>query len=143
MSNEPIVIERIFNAPVEQVWSALTNKEEIKKWSFDVDAFKPEVGFEFRFPGGKDGTYIHLSKVVEVVIGKKLSYTWRYEGYEGDSLVSFELFKEGDKTRLKLTHEGIESISVNGPDFAKENFLTGWTQIVGTSLKEYVEGTTV
>ena len=139
MKTEPLVVERTYNAPVELVWKALTEKEQIKQWSFDFSDFKPEVGFEFSFKGGKDGTYIHLAKVVEAIPNKKLSYTWRYKGYEGDSLVTFELFAEGDKTRLKLTHEGIETIAVNGPDFYRENFEMGWTDIIGRSLKDFVE----
>lgn len=139
MKPEPFVIERIYNAPVELVWKALTEKDRIKQWSFEVSDFKPEPGFEFSFPGGKDGTYIHLSKVMEAIPNKKLSYTWRYQGYVGDSLVTFELFPEGNKTKIKLTHSGIEAIAVNGPDFSKENFSMGWTSIIGTNLKDYVE----
>ncbi len=139
MKTEPLVVERTYNAPVELVWKALTEKDHIKQWSFDIPEFKPEVGFEFTFKGGKDGTYIHLSKVMEAIPNKKLSYAWRYKGYAGDSLVTFELFAEGDKTRVKLTHEGIEAIAVNGPDFYRENFQMGWTAIIGTNLKDFVE----
>jgi len=139
MKAEPFLIERTYNAPVELVWKALTEKDRIKQWAFDFSDFKPEVGFEFSFIGGKDGTFIHLSKVVEVIPQKKLSYTWRYQGYVGDSVITFELFAEGDKTRIKLTHEGIENIAINGSDFSKENFSMGWTAIIGTNLKDYVE----
>jgi uncharacterized protein YndB with AHSA1/START domain len=82
---------------------------------------------------------LHLCKITEVVIGKKLSYSWRYDGYEGNSFVTFELFPEGNKTRLKLTHKGLETFPINNPDFAKENFIDGWTYITGTSLKEFLE----
>jgi hypothetical protein len=57
--------------------------------------------------------------------------------------LTFELFKEGDKTRLKLTHEGIETFSKNGPDFARENFEEGWTYFMDKALKEYLEKTLV
>ena len=142
MTNTPFTIERIYNAPIATVWKAITDKKQMKKWYFDVSDFKPELGFEFSFEGtNKDTTitYVHLCKVVDVVEGKKIAYSWKYKGYTGISFVSFELFEEGKKTRLKLTHDGIESIAVNGPDFAKENFVQGWTHIVGTSLKEYLE----
>jgi hypothetical protein len=48
------------------------------------------------------------------------------------------LFEEGQKTRLKLIYTGIETIAVNGLDFAKENFVAGWTYLIGTSLPEYL-----
>jgi hypothetical protein len=40
---------------------------------------------------------------------------------------------------LKLTHDGLETFPQNNPDFAKKNFATGWTEIVGESLKKFVE----
>jgi uncharacterized protein YndB with AHSA1/START domain len=98
------------------------------------------VGFEFRFLGGTDEKkYLHVCKITEVVAGKKLTYSWRYDGYKGMSYVTFELFAEGGKTRLKLTHEGIETFPRNDPNFAKESFAKGWTYIAGTSLKDFVE----
>ena len=140
MKNETIVIERTFDAPIEKVWNAITDKDEMKKWYFDLEEFKPEVGFEFQFTGGTEyKTYLHLCKITEVIAGKKLTHSWRYDGYEGNSFVTFELFEEGDKTRLRLTHEGLETFPANNPDFAKENFVEGWTSIIGSSLKEFLE----
>ena len=43
------------------------------------------------------------------------------------------------KTAIKPTHKGLERISKHGPAFAKESFIAGWTDIVGTSLKEFLE----
>ena len=141
MKKEPFVIERIYSAPVEKIWKAITDKDEMKQWYFDLSEFKPVVGFEFQFPGeGRRGEkYLHLCKITDVVPHKKLTYSWRYDGYEGNSFVTFELFEEGDKTRLKLTHEGLETFPLNNPDFAKESFAEGWTYIIGKSLKEFVE----
>jgi uncharacterized protein YndB with AHSA1/START domain len=137
---QPIIIERTYHAPVAKVWKALTDKTLMKEWYFDLAEFKAECGFEFSFLGGPDGrSYKHLCKVVEVEEGKKIAYTWRYEGYEGDSLVSFELFEEGENTRVKLTHEGLETFPASNPDLAKHNFVQGWTEIIGTSLKNYLE----
>lgn len=141
-TNEPFIIERTYDAPVEKVWKALTDKNEMKQWYFDLAEFKPEPGFEFQFYGeGKNGEkFLHLCKITDVMKNKKLRYSWRYDGYKGISFVTFELFDEGGKTRLKLTHEGIETFpKTANNDFAKENFAEGWTYITGTSLKEYLE----
>ena len=136
---EAVVIERTFNAPVARVWQALTDVEQMRQWYFDLKEFKPEVGFEFEFVVEHQGTtYHHLCKIMEVIPEKKIAYTWRYKGEPGDSLVTFELFAEGDKTRLKLTHEGLETLPKT-PSFARKNFMEGWTQIIGSSLKEFVE----
>ena len=140
MKNKPFVIERTFNAPIEKVWKAISDKDQMKQWYFDIAEFKPVVGFEFRFLGGTDEKkYLHICKIIEVVVGKKLTYSWRYDGYKGMSYVTFELFDEGGKTRLKLTHEGIETFPKDDPNFAKESFAKGWTYIMGTSLKDFVE----
>ena len=141
MKQEPFVIERTLNAPIEKVWRAITDKDQMKQWYFDLADFKPEPGFEFQFVGGKDDrSYVHLCKITEVIPEKRLQYSWRYDGYEGISFVTFELFDEGnDKTRLKLTHEGLETFPANNPDFAKKNFAEGWTGIIGKSLKKFVE----
>jgi uncharacterized protein YndB with AHSA1/START domain len=138
-SVEPLVIERTFHAPVATVWRALTDVEEMRRWYFDLKEFKPEEGFEFDFTVEHEGfTYHHLCKITEVIPHKKIAYTWRYKGKPGDSLVTFELFAEDDKTRLKLTHAGIETFPKT-PAYARKNFETGWTDIIGSELKQFVE----
>jgi len=141
MKTGPFVIERTYIAPVSAVWAAISQKEKMKQWYFDLMEFRPEVGFEFQFTGGnEDRTFLHLCKVTKAEENKVLGYTWRYDGYPGISEVTFELFEEGDNTRVKLTHEGLESFPVTPfNDFAKENFSAGWTDIIGTSLQGYLE----
>jgi uncharacterized protein YndB with AHSA1/START domain len=137
---QPFIIERTYDAPIEKVWRAITNKEDMKQWYFDLAEFKPEVGFEFQFLAGSDAKkYLHLCKITEVVEGKKLTYTWRYDGYEGSSRVTFELSPEGNKTKLKLTHTGLGTFPTDNPDFKRESFAAGWTHIIGTSLRQFVE----
>ena len=136
---EAVFIERSFNAPVARVWKAITDVEEMRRWYFDLKEFKPEVGFEFEFIVEHEGMkYHHLCKVTEVIPKKKLAYTWQYKGQEGNSLVTFELFANGDKTRLKLTHEGLETFPKTAA-FARENFEKGWTEIIGSELKQFLE----
>ncbi len=141
MKNEPFVIERTYNAPVARVWKAITDKDQMKQWYFDIPEFKAEKGFEFQFYGadGDCNDYLHLCKILEVIPNKKLSHTWTYEKVPGHSVVTIELFDEDGKTRLKLTHEGLESFPANLPTFARESFSAGWTEIMGTSLPDFVE----
>jgi len=135
----PLVVERTYNVPINKVWQALTEKDKMKQWYFDLKEFRPEVGFEFQFTGGnEEHTFLHFCKVTEVINGRKLTHSWTYDGYPGESFVTFELFDEGDKTRLKLTHAGLETFPAT-PDFKRENFQMGWTDIIGRSLKEYLE----
>jgi uncharacterized protein YndB with AHSA1/START domain len=136
MNTEPLVFERTYHAPIQQVWEAFTDKDKMRKWYFDVDDFKPEVGFEFHFYGEKDGQkFYHNCVVIEVIPGKKLVHTWAYENYTGEALLTIELFDEGDKTRLKLTHAGLETFAV----FSTEDFTIGWTYFTGKALPEFLE----
>jgi uncharacterized protein YndB with AHSA1/START domain len=145
MKESPFVIERVYDAPVEKVWKAISDKDQMKKWYFDVPDFKPEVGNEFTFWGGTEKCrYLHLCKVMEVIPLKKLKYSWRYDGYEGNSFVTFELTsEEKGRTRLKLTHEGLETFPSNVTDFAHENFAEGWNAIIGKLLPEFLQKETV
>jgi uncharacterized protein YndB with AHSA1/START domain len=145
MSSQPFVIERTFDAPVSRVWDALTQNEQMKKWYFHLTDFKPVLGFEFQFTGTskENKEYLHRCKITELEPGKKLAYSWCYDGYPGNSIVTFELFEEGKRTKLRLTHTGLETFVGGGLDFAKENFAEGWTYIVDKSLKGFLEGETV
>jgi uncharacterized protein YndB with AHSA1/START domain len=138
---KPIVVEHTYHAPVKRVWEALTVKEQMKQWYFDLDEFRAEKGFKFSFygQGHKGEKYLHLCEVTEVEPLKKLSYSWAYEGYDGISHVSFELWDEGEETRLKLTHKGLGSFPMNNADFARESFHGGWTELIGKLLKDFVE----
>ena len=136
---EVLILERTFNAPVARVWKALTDVDQMREWYFDLKEFKPQVGFEFEFVVEHEGnSYHHLCRVTDVIPEKKIAYTWRYKGEPGDSLVTFELFPEHNETRLKLTHTGIETFPKT-PAYARKNFEAGWTAIIGSELKQFVE----
>lgn len=141
IATEAIVVERIYHASSDKVWQALTDNAKMKEWYFDIKAFKAEVGFEFSFyaEDGKGRKLLHLCKITAVVPGRKLAYTWKYDYDPNVTLVTFELFPEGDKTKVKLTHEGVDNFSSQHPELARNNFVQGWTDIVGKNLKEYVE----
>ena len=113
----------------------------MKQWYFDLSEFKAEVGFQFQFTGqgSKGENYLHLCKILEVIPLQKLRYSWRYDGYGGNSILSWELTSEGNKTRVRLTHEGLESFGKNGPDFRKESFTQGWTYFLDTALKAFLQ----
>ncbi len=145
LEKAPIVVERTFSATAETVWKAITEVDQMKQWYMPaLGSFEPRVGFETEFSihhEGKD--FPHIWKVTEVVPEKKIAYDWKYRGYPGSSVVTFELFPEGENTRLRLTHTGLETfIPKSNPDLARKNFLQGWTQL-GTELQQFLEKTKV
>ncbi len=140
MKKGTFIIERTYAAPIDAVWNAITDTKAMKVWYFDLKEFKTEVGFEFEFTGGTpERQYLHLCKVTEVVPGKKITYSWRYDGYEGLSFVTFELSAEGSGTKLTLTHTGLDSFPSSNLDFVETNFVAGWTELIEISLKNYLE----
>ncbi len=141
MSSTIVTVERVLNAPIAKVWKAITDKDEMKHWYFQLDEFKAEKGFTFQFTAGesKENEFLHECVVTEVVPGKKITYSWRYPGYAGISYVTWDLTAQGNKTLLKLTHTGLDSFPKENPNFAIQNFEAGWTHIVNTSLPGYLE----
>lgn len=138
---EPVVVERTFAAPASVIWRAITDRNEMAKWYFKLEKFEPIKGFEFQFTGGpEDGVqYLHFCKITEVIEGQKLAYSWRFDGYAGDSEVSFELFPEGDQTRVRITHAGVATFpAIKYPDLARHNFEAGWRGILDVALAGYL-----
>lgn len=116
----------------------------MKQWYFDVPGFRAELGFEFHFMSESDEErpYCHQCQVTEVRPFSKLAFTWQYNHYDVVTLVVFELFPEDDgTTRLILTHEGLEAYPESDPDFSMESFTEGWTWIIHTALKAYIDKT--
>jgi len=142
-SPKPLIIERTYAASADRVWQAISDPEQMKAWYFNLPGFRPEPGYKFQFSGGPspEKQYLHLCEVTEVVPGKKLSYSWRYDGYEGMSFVTFALFPKGDKTLLRLTHRGLHTFPVSNPDLAVSNFVAGWTGFLDKRLKAFLAGT--
>jgi uncharacterized protein YndB with AHSA1/START domain len=137
---EPLVITRTLNAPITSVWKALSDITTLKKWMPFFPAFKAEVGFETRFMLGssEDRQYEHICQVTEAEAEKKLTYSWRYEGYPGDAYVTFELTPTGEQTHLTLTYRVTEMFPLGNPDFDIKTAAYGWNHLVD-SLTEVVE----
>ncbi len=143
MEKAQVVIERTYNAPVERVWKAITDIDQMKQWYMPaLTSFEPKVGFQTGFKAGKPGgeSWLHAWKITEVIPNKKISYEWRYPDFPGNSLVTFELSADGDKTHLKLSHTGLETFEGDkNPGLAPHNFENGWNQLINTLLKDFVE----
>lgn len=142
MINEPLVIEQALDYSIENVWSAITTFEEMKEWYFPMlESFEPVVNFETKFKVENKGMeYLHIWKVAEVVPLKKISYEWKFGGYPGNSLLSFELYGQHSKALLILVHNNLESFRGDiYHDLSKENFRLGWQQIIGKNLVGYLD----
>lgn len=139
--NTPITVQYKIKASAERIWKALTDKNEMKSWYFDIRDFEPEAGKAFHFyePGGEN-KYHHQCEIVEIIPYQKLKHTWCYPDFSDQkTVVTWELLPGKDETVVKLTHEGIENFKDLGENFSRESFTGGWNTIIGQSLKEYTE----
>lgn len=139
MGNQ-VIIENRFEVQADQIWKAITNKNEMKKWYFDLENFIPEIGFEFQFLGEtKTRKYLHICKIIEVVPKQKICYSWRYDEIPGETTVCFEIEQiSKENTNLILTQKGFDSFPSDMEDLSIENFTKGWNFILGTSLRNYL-----
>jgi uncharacterized protein YndB with AHSA1/START domain len=139
----PVILERTFKAPIDTVWRAITDVAQMRQWFIkEMGSFEPEVGFETRATVQCEGkpSKVLILTVTEVTVGKRIAYSWQLDGKPGKSHVTIELFSDGGKTRLKLTHTGLESHQPEKyPDLSRTNYLRGWVSLIGESLKDFLE----
>jgi len=140
-----IVIEQSFKASVSEVWDAISEIDQMRQWFFEnIESFNAEVGFETQFNVKSEGrNFLHLWKLTEVIPLKKIVYLWKYEGYEGESFVCFELFEENSLTRLRVSHVGVGSFSQSIPEFSSESCRQGWQYFINNRLKAFMEKKTL
>lgn len=139
--HENVVFKQKVSASAEKVWSALTDKLQMKEWYFVIPDFELGVHKEFNFfEPGAENKYHHHCEILEIIPHQKLKHTWTYpELSKEKTIVKWELEGEDDGTVVKLTHKGLENLAHLGNDFQKESFTNGWTEIIGKNLKEFVE----
>lgn len=140
-STEPIVVSQTIAAPIDRVWKAITDRDRMVRWFFrEIAAFRPEVGFETRFTVKvEERSFVHFWKVTEVSSPRRISYGWRYEGYPGDSTVTWELSEVDGGTEVTLIHDGIHTFPQDSPEMTRESGTAGWRYFVQDSLKKYLE----
>lgn len=137
---EPIIIQECFHNSPEAIWQAITDKEQMKQWYFDIPDFELKVNARFNFfEPGNDKKFHHHCVIKEIIPNKLFKHTWTYpEKSKGESVVTWEINRIGRFTLVKLTHNGVESFSDGGSDFLRENYEVGWNEILGKSLRDFL-----
>lgn len=138
---KPVIVEQSFNLSVAELWKVITELNHMTKWFFEnIQDFRAEVGFETQFNvNSGERNFMHLWKITEVVPFEKIVYSWQYEGYEGESFVSFETFISEAGSCLRLSHQVIKSFPQSIPEFQRESCQEGWEYFICKRLKSYSE----
>ena len=141
---DTIRLERLLDAPVATVWRYLTEADLRAQWfaggsaiagdgpltlAFDHDRLSSEdVPYPQDYATSKGA--VNQEQVLRFEPTSVLAFTFG-EGRNG--IATFELFAEGERTRLVLTHSGIQS-----PTGAL-NFGSGWNSHLAV-LQEKLAG---
>jgi uncharacterized protein YndB with AHSA1/START domain len=146
MSSNKVVIERVFNAPVNLVWSIWTEPEYIKIWfgsdpngtviSADIDL---SVGgkYSISFQDSDGSVHTAFGEYVEIVEFSKLHYTWEWESEPGHvSEVIVEFIPQEEKTLSILTHSNLSPNSVHG-------YLDGWNGALDKIVRKVIENSRI
>ena len=113
-SDTEITLTRLFNAPRDLVWEAMTKPEHVRRWwgclderySVPVCEIDLRVGGKWRFVGrGPEGDIpAFYGEYLEIDRPGRLVYTEIFEPFpDGGSLVTQRLDEEQGKTRLTVT----------------------------------------
>jgi uncharacterized protein YndB with AHSA1/START domain len=112
-SDREIVLTRLFDAPRNLVFDAMTKPEHVRKWWGCLDERYQVVeceidlrpGGAWRFAGrGPQGAYVFYGVYREVNKPERLVFTEIYEPYpDVESVVTSVFTEEGGKTRLTAT----------------------------------------
>ena len=146
MVPDQIERETVIAAPVERVWTLITDPEHVGRWFGDAGAtIDLQPGGEMVIRWAEHGT-TH-ARVVAVEPHSRFSYRWApfkdpggAEPVEGNStLVEFTLAEEAGGTRLRVVESGFEALA--GTDEqrrrAVEQNSEGWETQLG-NVREYL-----
>lgn len=111
-------VTRTVKAPLEMVWKAWTEPEQMANWfgctkTQSVNVTNDlRVGGEYRVNVGcSDGEQVCMSGVYQKVEqNKRLVYTWNNTSSEfpaKDTLVSVTFVPHGDRTEIRITHSNL------------------------------------
>lgn len=143
VSKDAIVIERIFDVPVDLIWQLWTQPEHFKAWYGPTGFRVPVAEMDVRIGGKRlvcmespDGSMKlwTTGEYTEIVPNQRLAYTESFSDENGDivappnsappmtTTVTVQLEDLGGQTRMVMTHAGMP-----GNQGANE----GWNQAFG------------
>lgn len=107
-SDREIRVERIFNAPRERVWRAVTDRDQVAQWwgrgnKLDIEKHEPHRGGHWRYvehangtPQGFEGRYR------EVTPPERIVATFEWDGMPGHVILNTMTFEDLGDGRTKL-----------------------------------------
>lgn len=151
-ASDTIRLERLLDAPIEKVWRYLTEADLRAQWFMGGSDARADGEFELLVDHDRLSDHavpypdsyaafkgsVWTEKVIRFEPPRLLETTFQ-GGKNGN--VTYELFPEGDRTRLVLTHSGFQS------PVGSQDFGSGWNshlavlqeRLAGRSVKNFWE----
>jgi uncharacterized protein YndB with AHSA1/START domain len=119
--------------PRDEVFHALTDVDELKRWWITDGVSDPRPGGQYRYEwkmADPANDHVQEGTYDEVVDGERVAYPWSSPA--GDSRVTVTLAERDGATEVSLVHEGI----AEADQF--ERYEQGWTGFLA-NLKSVLE----
>ena len=99
-----LVVTRVFDAPVELVWKAWSDAEQVMRWWGPEGFTSPSAEMDFR----EGGTSLVCMRAPKEFGGQDMYNTWTYRKIDPHKLIEFILnFTDKDRTKLDPTKMGM------------------------------------
>lgn len=143
MDHARIEREIQIDAPLERVWTVLTEPKHVASWFGTAAVIDPRPGGDVRFTFEGHGEV--QAKVERIEPKTFFSYRWAYSpdiaptpGHS--TLVEFTLQPDGAGTRLTVVETGFDSLAVPTEEQTKrfEDNTSGWSSELD-ELRRYAE----
>jgi uncharacterized protein YndB with AHSA1/START domain len=108
-----IHVERIFNAPRDRVWRAMTEPELLAQWwgrgnKLVIEKYELERGGHWRFVEHTDhGAFGFEGRFRELIPPERLVLTFEFDGMPGHVVVNFMTLEDLGDGRTKLIAESL------------------------------------
>ncbi len=133
-------MERVFDAPIEALWKAHTDKELMAQWwgpkdyEIDVQEYDPTPGGKWRIihrgkdENGQEAEYAFYGEILEVEENDHMTWTFNFEpigpGHEITETVSFTDLGDGTTKLSTISHykslEDLEGMLQSGMEDGAE-----------------------
>lgn len=119
MDDKKLVVKRTLDAPIDKVFAAFSEADQLKGWFAPEGLTTPEVEVDLREGGSykivmeepTGAKHIAIGTFKNIVKPNHLTYTWEWqeEGWGGETLVDIKFNDLGEnKTEVIFTHSGFK-----------------------------------
>ena len=145
MSDDYTVIKReiIIDAPIDKVFSAVSDKDQLTHWFPDIAVLEKREGGRVSFTflrsdeNNLDKDHEMNGKIIKFIPNRELSYTWHFRTkpeFSKDTIVTWRFESLGkNKTKVILRHSGFTEDDIQ----QYNEHSQGWTWFV-SRLRNYL-----